>query len=62
MAFYLDPVTRDTGALQLIPGASRLSDSPRCRRKVAAASLSWRLRGSFWLASLSFWIASVVAI
>ena len=37
MAFYLDPVTRDTGALQLIPGASPSSHSvslppPRCRR------------------------------
>ena len=45
LAIYLDPLTRDTGALRVIPGSHLYGDS-------FADNLDWRLRGraQFWRA------------
>jgi ectoine hydroxylase-related dioxygenase (phytanoyl-CoA dioxygenase family) len=48
IAFYLDPVTRATGALRVIPGSHRLGESyaDQLERDISRADTVWGLAGS----------------
>ena len=48
IAFYLDPLTRDTGALRVIPGSHRVGDhfSDQLEREVKKCDESWGIPGS----------------
>src|SRR6185295_19576571 len=47
LAFYLDPVTRDTGALRVIPGSHRMGDqfADRVQREIYKCSENWGMAG-----------------
>jgi hypothetical protein len=47
MAFYLDPVARDTGCLRVIPGSHKIGDhfSDSLQREIYQAEKSWALHG-----------------
>ena len=48
IAFYLDPLTRDTGALRVIPGSHRLGDpyADQLERDVRNSQTLWGIAGS----------------
>ncbi|MFN8492639.1 MAG: phytanoyl-CoA dioxygenase family protein [Caldilineaceae bacterium] len=48
IAFYLDPVTRDTGALRVIPGSHRLGDqfADGLQQQIRQSSELWGMEGN----------------
>jgi len=48
IAFYLDPLTRDTGALRVIPGSHRIGDvfSEQLQRDAAKSEAIWGISGN----------------
>ena len=48
IAFYLDPITRDTGALRVIPGSHRIEDSyaQALQEKISRSEELWGIPGS----------------
>jgi Phytanoyl-CoA dioxygenase (PhyH) len=45
VAFYLDPVDKDSGALRVIPGSHRLTDPEWDARKAGASEDLWNISG-----------------
>jgi len=47
MAFYLDPVARDTGCLRVIPGSHKIGDhfADSLQREISQTEKSWALHG-----------------
>jgi hypothetical protein len=47
MAFYLDPLTRDTGALRVIPGSHHVGDhfANRLQEQIARSPANWGVAG-----------------